>query len=110
MYIYQLSNVKVGKDQVKFCFCQKNSINILIILQVLFPLFKEHHKEIEDQAAKAKQSLKDKFGDFFKSDKKENGKEKEKENGKHETLDKIEHFFKSKDKPEKTDEKIIKQN
>jgi len=82
----------------------------LLFNQVLFPLFKEHHKEIEDQAAKAKQSLKDKFGDFFKGDKKENGKEKEKENGKHETLDKIEHFFKSKDKPEKTDEKIIKQN
>ena len=50
------------------------------MFQVLFPLFKEHHKEIEDQAEKAKQSLKDKFGDLFKSDKKENGKEKE--NGK----------------------------
>ena len=68
------------------------------MLQVLFPLFKTHHKEIEDQAEKAKQSLKEKFGDFFKSEKKENGKEKEngkdKENGKHETLDKIENFFK----------------
>ena len=47
------------------------------MLQVLFPLFKTHHKEIEDQAEKAKQSLKEKFGDFFKSEKKENGKEKE---------------------------------
>merc|ERR1712032_405496 len=80
----------------------------LLSNQVLFPLFKTLHKEIEDQAEKAKQSLKEKFGDFFKSEKKENGKEKE--NGKHETLDKIENFFKSKDKPEKTDEKSIKQN
>merc|ERR1712165_385973 len=76
----------------------------LLFNQVLFPLFKEHHKEIEDQAEKAKQSLKDKFGDLFKSDKKENGKEKE--NGKLEAIDKLKNgnFFKSKDKPEKADE------
>ena len=48
---------------------------ILFTFQVLFPLFKEHHKEIEDQAEKAKKTLKETFGDFFKSnDKKENGK------------------------------------
>ena len=78
------------------------------MFQVLFPLFKQHHQEIEDQAEKAKQSLKEKFGDFFKSDK------KEKENGKENGMNggKIENFFKSKDKPEKPDkvEKRIKQN
>jgi len=81
----------------------------LLFNQVLFPLFKQHHKEIEEQAEKAKQSLKEKFGDFFKSDK----KEKEKENGKENGMNgKIENFFKSKDKPEKPDkvEKSIKQN
>ena len=74
------------------------------MFQVLFPLFKEHHKEIEDQAEKAKQSIKDKLGDFFKNEKKENGKK--------EKLDKIENFFKAKDKPEKPekDEKSLKQN
>jgi len=79
----------------------------LLFNQVLFPLFKQHHQEIEDQAEKAKQSLKEKFGDFFKSDK------KEKENGKENGMNgKIENFFKSKDKPEKPDkvEKSIKQN
>merc|ERR1712020_452359 len=44
----------------------------LLFNQVLFPLFKQHHQEIEEQAEKAKQSLKEKFGDFFKNDK--NGK------------------------------------
>merc|ERR1712061_710359 len=42
----------------------------LLFNQVLFPLFKEHHKEIEDQAEKAKQSLKDKFGDLLRVTKK----------------------------------------
>ena len=86
-----------------------DDLPIFIFFQVLFPLFKQHHKEIEDQAEKAKQSLKEKFGDFFKSDK----KEKEKENGKENGMNgKIENFFKSKDKPEKPDkvEKSIKQN
>merc|ERR1712141_899990 len=71
----------------------------LLFNQVLFPLFKEHHKEIEEQAEKAKQSIKDKLGDFFK-------------NGKKEKLDKIENFFKAKDKPEKSEkeEKSQKQN
>jgi len=83
----------------------------ILFNQVLFPLFKEHHQEIEEQAEKAKQSLKEKFGDFFKNDK--NGKTNVngnalKENGKHETRDKIENFFKSKDKP--VDEKSLKQN
>merc|ERR1712154_646974 len=76
----------------------------LLFNQVLFPLFKEHHKEIEEQAEKAKQSIKDKLGDFFKNEKKENGKK--------EKLDKIENFFKAKDKPEKAEkeEKSQKQN
>merc|ERR1712088_763620 len=76
----------------------------LLFNQVLFPLFKEHHKEIEEQAEKAKQSIKDKLGDFFKNEKKENGKK--------EKLDKIENFFKAKDKPEKPEkeEKSQKQN
>merc|ERR1712018_212412 len=60
----------------------------ILFNQVLFPLFKEHHKEIEDQAEKAKQSLKDKFGDLFKNEKKENNK--------NETLDKMGNFFKAK--------------
>merc|ERR1712018_778733 len=74
----------------------------ILFNQVLFPLFKEHHKEIEDQAEKAKQSLKKKFGDFFKNDK--NGKT----NGNGNSLkeNKIENFFKSKDKP--VDEKSLK--
>ena len=74
------------------------------MFQVLFPLFKEHHKEIEEQAEKAKQSIKDKLGNLFKTEKKENGK--------NETLDKIENFFKAKDKPEKPEkeEKSQKQN
>ena len=77
---------------------------IRFVFQVLFPLFKQHHKEIEEQAEKAKQSIKDKLGEFFKNEKKENGK--------NETLDKIENFFKAKDKPEKPekDEKSLKQN
>merc|ERR1711913_121315 len=76
----------------------------LLFNQVLFPLFKEHHKEIEEQAEEAQQSIKDKLGDFFKNEKKENGKK--------ETLDKIENFFKAKDKPEKPEkeEKSQKQN
>ena len=78
-----------------------NSVSLAIVsnfvcFQVLFPLFKEHHKEIEDQAEKAKQSFKDKFGDFFKSDKKENGKENGKKNGV---------VVKTKDKPEKEEKK-----
>merc|ERR1712241_44445 len=81
----------------------------ILFNQVLFPLFKEHHQEIEEQAEKAKQSLKEKFGDFFKNDK--NGKtlvngNALKENGKHETRDKIENFFQIKDKP--VDEKSLK--
>ena len=74
------------------------------LFQVLFPLFKEHHQEIEEQAEKAKQSLKEKFGDFFKNDKncKTNG------NGNSLKENKIENFFKSKDKP--VDEKSLKQN
>merc|ERR1711976_367901 len=76
----------------------------ILFNQVLFPLFKEHHQEIEEQAEKAKQSLKEKFGDFFKNDK--NGKT----NGNGNSLkeNKIENFFKSKDKP--VDEKSLKQN
>ena len=72
------------------------------MFQVLFPLFKEHHKEIEEQAEKAKQSIKDKLGDFFKNEKKENNK--------NETLDKMGNFFKAKDKPEKPEkeEKSLK--
>ena len=71
-------------------------VSNFVCFQVLFPLFKEHHKEIEDQAEKAKQSFKDKFGDFFKSDKKENGKENGKKNGV---------VVKTKDKPEKEEKK-----
>ena len=68
-------------------------VSNFVCFQVLFPLFKEHHKEIEDQAEKAKQSFKDKFGDFFK---KENGKENGKKNGV---------VVKTKDKPEKEEKK-----
>ena len=39
--------------------------------QVLFPIFKEHHEQIEEQAEKAKLSIKDKLEIFFKKDKNE---------------------------------------
>ena len=36
---------------------------------MLFPIFKEHHEQIEEQAEKAKVSIKDKIEIFFKKDK-----------------------------------------
>merc|ERR1711970_1278150 len=41
----------------------------IIFNQVLFPIFKEHHEQIEEQAEKAKVSIKDKLEIFFKKDK-----------------------------------------
>merc|ERR1711892_705642 len=41
----------------------------IIFNQVLFPIFKEHHEQIEEQAEKAKLSIKDKLEIFFKKDK-----------------------------------------
>merc|ERR1711874_366490 len=41
----------------------------IIFNKVLFPIFKEHHEQIEEQAEKAKVSIKDKLEIFFKKDK-----------------------------------------
>merc|ERR1712042_236127 len=41
----------------------------IIFNQVLFPIFKEHHEHIEEQAEKAKLSIKDKLEIFFKKEK-----------------------------------------
>ena len=51
-----------------------NSIELITFqtnsfFQVLFPIFKEHHEQIEEQAEKAKVSIKDKLEIFFKKDK-----------------------------------------
>jgi len=43
----------------------------LIFNHVLFPIFKEHHEQIEEQAEKAKLSIKEKLETFFKKDKSE---------------------------------------
>merc|ERR1712025_470811 len=43
----------------------------IIFNQVLFPIFKEHHEQIEEQAEKAKVSIKDKLEIFFKKEKNE---------------------------------------
>merc|ERR1712183_108983 len=50
----------------------------IIFNQVLFPIFKEHHEQIEEQAEKAKLSIKEKFEMFFKKEKNDEVDKKEK--------------------------------
>merc|ERR1712215_482832 len=50
----------------------------IIFNQALFPIFKEHHEQIEEQAEKAKLSIKEKFEMFFKKEKNEAVDKKEK--------------------------------
>ena len=42
-------------------------------LKILFPLFQQHHKEIEDQAEMAKKTVMEKLGLCFKKEKGEKG-------------------------------------
>ena len=41
---------------------------IILCFQIIFPIFKEHHDQIEEQAEIAKQTVLEKMGSIFKKD------------------------------------------
>ena len=61
------------KRKLAFCFVIFLQFHIPNnkLLQVLFPIFKEHHEQIEEQAEKAKLTIKEKLESFFKKEKSE---------------------------------------
>ena len=56
-----------------------NNVNMLIF-QILFPLFKEHHEEIEEQAEAVKMTVLQKLGMRLKKEKVENVENKDSSN------------------------------
>merc|ERR1712198_499413 len=69
-----MSHVELGSDTGWYWGCSPwwNGSDF-IFSNILFPLFKQHHKEIEEQAAMAQKTVMEKLGLCFKKEKNDKG-------------------------------------